>query len=154
VLCCAVVLHLQGIYGCANPGELQGLMGPSGAGKSTLMDLLSRRTDPTGGAAAEAATQQQQHAKAVTSDRTSDATGMSSSDGGAGSHVASADGSHVWVQVPAQESELLVNGAPLSRTAFMNMSAYVPQVRPGLGFGFEGVPHCRMCPVVCIPVSC
>jgi hypothetical protein len=92
------------------------------------MDLLSKRTDPTGGAAAEAAAQQQQYAKVVTSNRTSDATAMSSSDGGVGSPVVSADGSHVRVQVPHQESELLVNGAPLSRKAFMNMSAYVPQV--------------------------
>jgi ABC-type multidrug transport system ATPase subunit len=42
---------LQGIYGCAKPRELQGLMGPSGAGKSTLMDLLAMRTDHDGAAA-------------------------------------------------------------------------------------------------------
>ncbi|KAF6258116.1 hypothetical protein COO60DRAFT_1520342 [Scenedesmus sp. NREL 46B-D3] len=42
---------IQGIYGCARPRELQGLLGPSGAGKSTLMDLLAMRTDHDGAAA-------------------------------------------------------------------------------------------------------
>lgn len=42
---------IQGIYGCAKPRQLQGLMGPSGAGKSTLMDLLAMRTDHDGAAA-------------------------------------------------------------------------------------------------------
>ena len=137
----------QGVYGCANPGELQGLMGPSGAGKSTLMDLLSKRTDPTGSAAAEAALQHQslsQKLKTITSHRSSDATGASSSnDGGVTSPVsrglAAARDSmqsaglpsriHAGGPLPHLESELLVNGAPLSRSAFMRLSAYVPQVR-------------------------
>lgn len=46
-----VMLYPQGIYGCAKPRQLQGLMGPSGAGKSTLMDLLAMRTDHDGAAA-------------------------------------------------------------------------------------------------------
>jgi hypothetical protein len=160
-LCAPVLLLLllstlsQGVYGCANPGELQGLMGPSGAGKSTLMDLLSKRTDPTGSAAAEAALQHQslsQKLKIITSHRSSDATGASTSnDGGATSPVsrglAAARDSmqsaglpsriHPGGPMPHLESELLVNGAPLSRSAFMRLSAYVPQVWVCVGGGDE-----------------
>jgi len=134
-------LIVQGVYGCANPQELQGLMGPSGAGKSTLMDLLSKRTDPTGAAAAEAALQQQQRGlnrlKTLTSHhRSSDGTGVGSGDGGAGHgepahHTVSVAGLqstiHAGDSLKALESQLLVNGAPLSRKAFMKLSAYVPQ---------------------------
>lgn len=35
--------YLQGVWGCARPGQLHGLLGPSGAGKSTLLDLLTMR---------------------------------------------------------------------------------------------------------------
>ena len=144
----------QGVYGCANPGELQGLMGPSGAGKSTLMDLLSKRTDPTGSAAAEAALQHQtlsQRLKTIASHRSSDATGASTSnDGGmvtspmstssaaARSSVSSVglpNRIHPGGPMPHLESELLVNGAPLSRSAFMRLSAYVPQVGVCVGGG-------------------
>jgi ABC-type transport system involved in cytochrome bd biosynthesis fused ATPase/permease subunit len=145
MLCCAVVCcAVQGVYGCANPGELQGLMGPSGAGKSTLMDLLSKRTDPTGSAAAEAALQQHtfgERLRTIASRRSTDATGTASNDGavtspsaasaGAASAVSSA-GLQSRIQpgapLPHLESELLLNGAPLSRSAFMKLSAYVPQV--------------------------
>lgn len=144
VLHCAVPWP-QGVYGCANPGELQGLMGPSGAGKSTLMDLLSKRTDPTGAAAAEAALHHQtlsQRIKTVTSRRSSDTTGRSTSnDGGVASPTSTASAARSGVSsaglpsritpdgpMPHLESELLVNGAPLSRSAFMKLSAYVPQV--------------------------
>ncbi len=145
-----LLLPLQGVYGCANPGELQGLMGPSGAGKSTLMDLLSKRTDPTGAAAAEAALQHTsplQKLKTLASHRSGDATGPRTSiDSGAGgevripvstasaaarSNVSSAGlPSRITLGAPLRhlESELLVNGAPLSRSAFMKLSAYVPQV--------------------------
>ncbi|WIA13694.1 hypothetical protein OEZ85_007251 [Tetradesmus obliquus] len=34
---------LQGVWGCARPRQLHGLLGPSGAGKSTLLDLLTMR---------------------------------------------------------------------------------------------------------------
>lgn len=144
-LCCAPLGPLQGVYGCANPGELQGLMGPSGAGKSTLMDLLSKRTDPTGAAAAEAALHHQtlsQRIKTVTSRRSSEGTGRNSSnDGGVTSPTSTASAARSGVSsaglpsritprgpMPHLESELLVNGAPLSRSAFMKLSAYVPQV--------------------------
>jgi ABC-type multidrug transport system ATPase subunit len=33
----------QGVWGCARPRQLHGLLGPSGAGKSTLLDLLTMR---------------------------------------------------------------------------------------------------------------
>lgn len=142
MLCCAV----QGVYGCANPGELQGLMGPSGAGKSTLMDLLSKRTDPTGSAAAEAALQHHtfgERLRTIASRRSTDATGASSSnDGGVTSPSAASAGAASAISsaglqsriqpgspLPHLESELLLNGAPLSRSAFMKLSAYVPQVR-------------------------
>lgn len=158
-----VCQFMQGVYGCANPQELQGLMGPSGAGKSTLMDLLSKRTMPTGSEAAAAALQQQQHQslgqrlKNMGSHRNSDATAASSShDGGTGvsspagstpgtvfhstaassafdpTSPASGVGIKSTIQegagLPPLESQLLVNGAPLSRGAFMKLSAYVPQV--------------------------
>jgi len=43
---------LKGVYGCAQPSEMQAVMGPSGAGKSTLMDILAQRksTGHLGGA--------------------------------------------------------------------------------------------------------
>lgn len=131
-------LIVQGVYGCANPGELQGLMGPSGAGKSTLMDLLSKRTDPTGSAAAEAALQQHtftERLRTIASRRSTDATGTSSTDGVVTSPSAASAVSSAGLQsriqpgapLPHLESELLLNGAPLSRSAFMKLSAYVPQ---------------------------
>lgn len=157
-VCCAVCCApAQGVYGCANPGELQGLMGPSGAGKSTLMDLLSKRTDPTGSAAAEAALQHQtfsQRLRTITSHRNSDGTGASTSnDGGVGvtspsaASAASSSGTgnislpsriRAGSPLPHLESELLLNGAQLSRSAFMRLSAYVPQVG-----GWDGRVGCR-----------
>lgn len=113
------------------------------------MDLLSKRTDPTGSAAAEAALQHQtfsQRLRTITSHRNSDATGASTSnDGGAGGGVtspsaasaASSSGTctlslpsriRAGSPLPHLESELLLNGAQLSRSAFMRLSAYVPQV--------------------------
>lgn len=114
-------------------------MGPSGAGKSTLMDLLSKRTDPTGASAAEEALQQQQRGlnrirPRASNQRSSDGGATTSADGSAAEgpahHAVNMGGStiHAGDSLKALESELLVNGAPLSRSAFMKLSAYVPQV--------------------------
>lgn len=104
---------LQGIYGCAHPFQLQGLMGPSGAGKSTLMDLLTMRTTRSGKEAKAAAAR---------------AAAAASMTGTAASAVS------LPVVEAAQRDgvtgDLLVNGQVVSRKAFMSISAYVPQVSP------------------------
>ena len=124
-------------------------MGPSGAGKTTLMDLLSKRTDPTGSSQAQAALQEQQ--KSLSNRLKGMASGQRHSDASSNirSNTTSADGTaadvasprHTGVSVaglqstlhpgdtlPVLESRLLVNGVELSRKAFMKISAYVPQV--------------------------
>jgi hypothetical protein len=129
------------------------------------MDLLSKRTDPTGSAAAEAALQQHtftERLRTIASRRSTDATGTSSTDGVVTSPSAASAVSSAGLQsriqpgapLPHLESELLLNGAPLSRSAFMKLSAYVPQVCCA---GKRGVPvvvlgvdcwvtaHCRGC---------
>lgn len=111
---CVIV---QGIYGNAKPGQLQGLMGPSGAGKSTLMDLLAMRTlhDAEAPSAAEL----------TTDTRLTIATGS----GAAINGIESGENNGSWSsQIAQPHPQLLVNGLRMRRRAYMNISAYVPQV--------------------------
>ncbi len=133
---CCCNYHVQGIYGCAKPHQLQGLMGPSGAGKSTLMDLLAMRTphDAAAPTAAELA------AAAVTTPtvaaagvRAADVFGDPTGAAGGGSVTAAVDGSlkagsRSRSQLGQPPPQLLVNGIRMQQQAYMNISAYVPQV--------------------------
>lgn len=139
-----LLLTSQGIYGCAKPGQLQGLMGPSGAGKSTLMDLLAMRTphDAEAPAAEEPEmTNPSVAPRAVVplrplhrSDQSTDSE--DSAVATAGLSTVDEDGSNVGgvgnSSLREPPPQLLANGIRMKQRAYMNISAYVPQVRERL----------------------
>lgn len=107
-------------------------MGPSGAGKSTLMDLLAMRT-PHDAEAPSAADLTADTRLTITTGTGAAVNGIESSVGGGS-----------WSSQAAQpQPQLLVNGMRMRRRAYMNISAYVPQVSRGLG-------RCRLAACACV----